>query len=86
VCEQLDLLTALDARIKSIVVAQLEDACPRSKYVSGDKVCEGIGIEPRTLKTWRDGHGLPYRRLGKVCLYDLEEVERWVEERAVRRR
>lgn len=51
------------------------------RYVSRDRLCAHMGITPRLLKTLRT-RGLPAIKTGNVLFYDLERVERWIEEQA----
>lgn len=39
-------------------------------------------VKPETLEAWRKrGIGPPYARVGKVPLYPIEDVRRWISER-----
>jgi len=49
------------------------------RYLSKGLVCEKLGIPERTLRTWRE-HGCPGIRVGREVMYDLEAIERWIEE------
>jgi len=40
-----------------------------------------IGNSPATLesKAWRDKHGIPYFKVGRLVRYDLELLRQWAE-------
>lgn len=48
------------------------------RYVSKEKLAERLGISPRTVKTWR-AKGLPGRRVGRELMFEIEEVDRWID-------
>lgn len=50
-------------------------------FLSPDEVAAAIpGITKGTLAMWRYEHkGPPYRKLGRVVVYALDELEAWIE-------
>ena len=45
------------------------------------KTAQMLGLSPRTLQMWRlKGEGPPFVRLGAAIRYDLEEVNRWLDD------
>jgi predicted DNA-binding transcriptional regulator AlpA len=50
-------------------------------YLSPDEVAAAIpGITKNTLAMWRyEGKGPRYRKLGRVVVYALDELEAWIE-------
>jgi predicted DNA-binding transcriptional regulator AlpA len=50
-------------------------------YLTTEQLAELIpGVTLRQLANWRsEGRGPRYRKLGKSILYDLHEVEEWIE-------
>jgi hypothetical protein len=53
----------------------------RPRLLSKPALAAYLGVEPRTIKTFRE-KGMPGHRVGKVVLYDVRECERWVERNA----
>jgi excisionase family DNA binding protein len=50
----------------------------RPQMLSKEKLAEHLGVTERTLRTWRE-KGLPAHRVGKSLIFNLAEVERWIE-------
>jgi hypothetical protein len=59
------------------VAAQLRP----QRFLSKAALAEHLGVSPRKIKTWR-AQGLPGCRIGREIMYDLEEVNRWIEQHA----
>lgn len=53
----------------------------RPRLVSKPMLASMLGVEERTIKTWRS-KGLPGHRVGKEVMYDVRDVERWIERNA----
>jgi phage terminase Nu1 subunit (DNA packaging protein) len=53
----------------------------RPRLLSKPALASLLGVEERTIKTWRS-KGLPGHRVGREVMYDVREVERWVERNA----
>jgi len=53
----------------------------RPRLLSKPALANLLGVEPRTIKTWR-AKGCPGHRVGKEVMYDVREVERWIERHA----
>jgi len=53
-------------------------------FLSPDEVAAAIpGITKNTLAMWRyEGKGPRYRKLGRVVVYALDELEAWIEDGA----
>jgi hypothetical protein len=53
-------------------------------FLSPDEVAAAIpGVTKNTLAMWRyEGKGPRYRKLGRVVVYALDEVEAWIEDSA----
>lgn len=68
-----DLIDAIATSVLERLAAQ-----PAARFVSREKLAELLGVEPRTVKTWRS-KGLPGVRVGREVMYDLEAVNRWIE-------
>lgn len=53
-------------------------------FLSPDEVAAAIpGITKNTLAMWRyEGRGPRYRKLGRVVVYALDELEAWIEDGA----
>jgi hypothetical protein len=39
-----------------------------------DQILEKIGVSARSLRSWRDKKVIPYIRVGRIILYDLDKV------------
>ena len=53
-------------------------------FLSPDEVAAAIpGISKNTLAMWRyEGKGPRYRKLGRIVVYALDELETWIEDGA----
>lgn len=69
-----ELLEALCDRVRDSVQQT-------ARYVTRDRLCAMLGTQPRTIQTWRT-RGLPGVRVGKIIMYSVDEVEKWIEEQA----
>jgi hypothetical protein len=49
------------------------------RFLSKDALAEHLGVEPRTIKSWR-AQGMP-AHVGRPLMFDLEEVNRWLAQR-----
>lgn len=50
----------------------------RPRMMGKEKLAAHFGVTERTLRTWRE-KGLPAHRVGKTLVFDVAEVERWIE-------
>lgn len=50
----------------------------RPRMMSKTRLAEHLGVTERTLRTWWE-KGLPAHRVGKTLIFNLVEVERWIE-------
>ena len=50
-------------------------------FLSPDEVAAALpGITKNTLAMWRyEGKGPRYRKLGRIVVYALDEIEEWIE-------
>jgi excisionase family DNA binding protein len=71
------LVDVLHDLVHDEVAAQLE---PR-RFLSKEALAEHLGVSPRTIKTWR-AKGLPGCRVGREVMFDVDEVNRWIERHA----
>jgi hypothetical protein len=71
------LVTLIEARC----LAKLQAVPQKPRFVSKEKLADLYGVKERTIKTWR-AKGLPGYAVGKEIMYDLEEVNRWIEAHA----
>ena len=72
-----ELTDVLDRLVKARV-AELERS-PERRLLSKHALAEHLGVMPRTLKTWRE-KGCPALRVGRVLMFNVEEVNRWLEQ------
>jgi len=49
----------------------------RPRLLSKPALAAYLGVEPRTIKTFRE-KGMPGHRVGREVMYDVEEVSRWI--------
>jgi phage terminase Nu1 subunit (DNA packaging protein) len=62
------------------VAAELERT-PERRLLSKRAVAEHFGVSPRTIKAWRE-KGCPALRVGRVSMFDVADVDRWLEREA----
>lgn len=56
---------------------------PRERLAVGRKeAAEMLGISERLLWTWTNAKTIPHVRIGTRVLYPVEELRRWLEDRA----
>jgi Helix-turn-helix domain len=53
----------------------------RPRLLSKPALADYLGVKERTVKTWRET-GLPGHSVGREVMYDVREVEKWVERNA----
>lgn len=68
------LFDVLRGLVHEEVASQLQ---PR-RFLSKEALAEHLGVSPRTIKTWR-AKGLPGCRVGREIMFDVDEVNRWIE-------
>tara|TARA_R100000152_G_C6737263_1_gene161337 strand:+ start:780 stop:998 length:219 start_codon:yes stop_codon:yes gene_type:complete len=47
------------------------------------EVAEALNIAPRTVYAWTQKGQLPAFKLGTKWMYDLKEIDKWVEEQRI---
>lgn len=67
-----------EAALETIAQRVAEILERKRRFLSKTALAEHLGVSPRTVKTWRE-HGLPGRRVGREVMFDLAEVERWID-------
>ena len=73
------------ARVR--VISKPEESA-NNRYLREREAAKLLGVSQHTLRAWRSRGsptGLPYTRFGRVLLYSTKELERFMEERTVRR-
>jgi excisionase family DNA binding protein len=50
----------------------------RRRFLSKEALAEYLGVSTRTIKTWR-ARGLPGRKVGREVMFELSEVEQWID-------
>ena len=50
---------------------------PRSQWKRADALIETLGISRATLSRWLE-RGLPHHKIGRLLLFDEDEVDRWI--------
>jgi excisionase family DNA binding protein len=66
-----------DVLVQRVRDSLADEPLPR-RYLSKEALAAHLGISERTIRTWRS-HGLPGHRVGREVMYDLPEVEKWIE-------
>ncbi len=64
--------------IEALAQRAAEIARSRRRFLSKEALAEYVGVSPRTVKTWRE-KGLPGRKLGRVVMFEVSEVEAWID-------
>jgi hypothetical protein len=64
------------ARVVSARVSESQRS-PERRLLSKSALAEHYGVAPRTVKTWRE-KGCPALRVGRVLMFEIEEVNRWL--------
>jgi hypothetical protein len=67
-------------RLADLVAEQLEH---RRRWAEIDGVADYLGSNVRRVRDLRE-RGLPARRIGKRLIFDLREVDEWIEREGVR--
>ncbi|MFI3241190.1 MAG: helix-turn-helix domain-containing protein [Alphaproteobacteria bacterium] len=53
----------------------------QKKYINTKELSEYLGLAVSTLATFRsDDKGPPYKKIGRLVRYNVDEVETWLEE------
>jgi len=74
----MDLSDALDQYVRRVIHEELVVIKPQTRFISKDKLACLLGVQPRTIKTWR-AKGLPGIRVGREVMFEIAAVERWIE-------
>jgi hypothetical protein len=65
--------------------APLGTSTPMSKYLTVGDAARFVGLAEQTLNGWRvSGYGPAYHKLGRRVVYDVEELERWIQRQRLR--
>lgn len=77
------LLPIPDDLINALVqkVTEQQQAASAPRYVSKERLADRLGVSERTLKTWRS-RGMPGVRVGREVMYEIDAVDRWIEEQS----
>lgn len=67
-----------DEHIEAIARRAAELATRHPRFLSKSALAAHLGVSTRTIKTWRE-RGLPGRKIGREVMFDLSEVERWID-------
>lgn len=57
----------------------------RQQFLDVQEVAELLHLKPRTIYSMVSQRRIPFRRAGRVLLFDLEEIENWTKECAAKR-
>jgi excisionase family DNA binding protein len=50
----------------------------RRRFLSKEALADHLGVSTRTIKSWRE-RGLPGRKVGRTVMFELSEVEAWID-------
>jgi len=53
----------------------------KPQIVDGKTIAAMLGVCEKTIRNWRNGLGLPFRKLGRLIRYDVDEVLAWFKAR-----
>ena len=53
------------------------------KLISYDDAAERTSVRPQTLRTWVMQGRIPHVKLGRRCLFDEAELDRWIDSHRV---
>jgi len=67
-------LEAIAVRVAEI----LDRRGPRKRWADIDGVAEYLGVRVRRVRDFRE-RGMPAKRIGRRLLFDLREVDAWLE-------
>jgi predicted DNA-binding transcriptional regulator AlpA len=67
-----------DELIEAVARRAAELATCHARFLSKSALAAHLGVSTRTIKTWRE-RGLPGRKIGREVMFDLSEVERWID-------
>jgi hypothetical protein len=65
--------------VNALVELVRESLTVEPRYLSKQALAARLGVDERTIKTWRS-KGLPGVRVGKEVMYEITAVERWIEQ------
>jgi excisionase family DNA binding protein len=49
------------------------------KWMTGEQVCQILGISKRTLQTYRDQKTLPFSQIGRKIYYKAYDIDEFLE-------
>jgi excisionase family DNA binding protein len=49
----------------------------QDKPVKVDVVAADLQVTDKTIRKWRQLHGLPFKKIGGALRFDLQEVREW---------
>lgn len=55
----------------------------KKRLVGIDKIADYLDISKATLYSWTLQKKIPYLKMGRLIKFDLQEVERWLEEKKI---
>lgn len=68
----------------SPLAQKLSGSMRRRVLLKNDKAAEVLGLAPATLNQWRlQSKGPKYYKFGRRILYDLADIEAWIESRVI---
>jgi hypothetical protein len=79
-CQSGAFLDALTRAVADRVLEEL-DRAPQRRFLSKQAIAQHYGVGLRTVKTWRE-KGCPALRVGRVLMFNVDEVNRWLEREA----
>jgi excisionase family DNA binding protein len=91
-CNKFSRMITDNSRIIDLTVGQLrellqprKDLAPINKIerssfkINLKKLCEIYGFATQTVYGWVSQRYIPYSKVGRHLIFDLEEIEKWIE-------
>ena len=55
----------------------------KHQFVGIKELSEYLGVKENTIYSWVSQRKIPFKKLGRLVRFSLEEVEDWVEQKSV---
>ena len=57
-----------------------------NNLLTGEELSKKIRLTPGTIRVWVSQKKIPHVKMGRKVLFDLEDIQRWVEEKKIEKR
>lgn len=55
----------------------------KKRLINKKELAEYLNLSIYTIDTWVSQNRIPYIKMGRRVLFDLDEIEKWIEEQKV---